>query len=223
MVKSRVRFHDRADAGRILATRCMELPRAGLVVLALPRGGVPIGYEVATVLGVPLDVILVRKVGLPSQPELAMGAIGEDGVRVVNDDVIRYARVSAAEFAAVEAGERDELERRAARFRGSRARVSLDSRAALIVDDGMATGSTARAACEVAYAQGASRVIVATPIAPRSAVARLLPVVDEVIVLDRADDFRAIGEVYDDFAQVDDEEVIALLARAQQNPPEESG
>jgi putative phosphoribosyl transferase len=146
-----------------------------------------------------------------------MGAIGEDGVRVVNDDVIRYARVSAAEFAAVEAGERDELERRAARFRGSRARVSLDSRAALIVDDGMATGSTARAACEVAYAHGASRVIVATPIAPRSAVARLLPVVDEVIVLDRADDFRAIGEVYDDFAQVDDEEVVDLLARAQQN------
>jgi putative phosphoribosyl transferase len=219
MVESRVRFDDRADAGRSLAARLSELAKASLVVLALPRGGVPIGYEVAAALGVPLDVILVRKVGLPSQPELAMGAIGEDGVRVFNDEVIRHARVGPADFAVVEAAERGELERRAERFRGSRTRVALDGRTALIVDDGMATGSTARAACEVAYAHGASRVIVATPIASRSAVALLRRSADDVIVLERAEDFHAIGEFYDDFAQVDDEEVVALLATAEPNQP----
>jgi putative phosphoribosyl transferase len=183
-------------------------------VLALPRGGVPVGYEVAVGLSAPLDVILVRKVGLPSQPELAMGAIGEDGVRVVNDEVVRQARVSAASFAEVEAREREELERRATRFRGTRPRVPLTGRTALVVDDGIATGSTARAAGQVARALGAARVIVATPVAPAQTVARLrqdTDDVDDVFVLDAPANFRAIGESYDDFTQVADELVVDLL------------
>ncbi|MDQ1477472.1 MAG: putative phosphoribosyl transferase [Actinomycetota bacterium] len=214
-----VRFRNRSDAGRRLATRLAEeLPdekaRGELVVLALPRGGVPVGYEVAVGLSAPLDVILVRKVGLPSQPELAMGAIGEDGVRVVNDEVVRQARVSAASFAEVEAREREELERRATRFRGTRPRVPLTGRTALVVDDGIATGSTARAAGQVARALGAARVIVATPVAPAQTVARLrqdTDDVDDVFVLDAPANFRAIGESYDDFTQVADEQVVDLL------------
>jgi putative phosphoribosyl transferase len=215
-----MRFHDRSDAGRRLAARLAEvLPddekaRGDLVVLALPRGGVPVGYDVAVRLGAPLDVILVRKVGLPSQPELAMGAIGEDGVRVINDTVVRQARVTAASFAEVEARERNELERRAARFRGTRPRVPLAGRTALVVDDGIATGSTARAACKVARAFGAARVIVATPVAPARTVAQLredTDDVDAVFVLDTPASFHAIGESYDDFTQVTDDQVVDLL------------
>jgi putative phosphoribosyl transferase len=213
-----VRFRNRSDAGRRLATRLAEeLPteqaRRDLVVLALPRGGVPVGYEVAVRLGAPLDVILVRKVGLPSQPELAMGAIGEDGVRVINDEVVRQARVSDASFAEVEERERAELERRAGRFRGTRPRVPLAGRTALVVDDGIATGSTARAAYRVARALGAARVIVATPVAPAQTVAHLRDdaEVGDVFVLDTPTNFRAIGESYDDFTQVADEQVVELL------------
>jgi putative phosphoribosyl transferase len=209
-------FRDRLDAGRRLAARLSSLARDDLVVLGLPRGGVPVAYEVATALGVPLDVILVRKVGLPAQPELAMGAIGEDGVRVVNDDVVRYAQVSPSVFGAVETREREELRRRAERFRGARARVSVAGRTALIVDDGIATGSTARAACQVAYAHGAARVIVATPVASASAVARLRREADEVIALESPEDFSAIGEFYEDFGQLTDEEVVGILERAHQ-------
>jgi putative phosphoribosyl transferase len=215
-----MRFHDRSDAGRRLAARLAEVltddekARGDLVVLALPRGGVPVGYEVAVRLGAPLDVILVRKVGLPSQPELAMGAIGEDGVRVINDTVVRQARVSAASFAEVEARERNELERRAARFRGTRPRVPLAGRTALVVDDGIATGSTARAACKVARALGAARVIVAIPVAPARTVAQLredTDDVDAVFVLDAPASFHAIGESYADFTQVADDQVVDLL------------
>jgi putative phosphoribosyl transferase len=216
-----MRFRDRSDAGRQLAVRLaeelrgsdQEVARSDLVVLALPRGGVPVGYEVAVGLTAPLDVILVRKIGLPVQPELAMGAIGEDGVRVVNDEVVRAARVSAAVFAEVEARERRELERRAARFRALRPRVPLAGRTGLIVDDGIATGSTVRAAAEVARALGAARVMVATPVAPESTVARLRHAdeVDAVFVLETPPIFRAIGESYDDFTQVAEEQVVELL------------
>jgi putative phosphoribosyl transferase len=209
-----MQFRDRSDAGRRLAARLSELPRDGLVVLGLPRGGVPVGYEVARALGVPLDVILVRKLGVPFQPELAMGAIGEDGVRIVNDDVAQRLGVSASAFAVVEAREREELASRVRRFRGGRRRVSLVGRTALIVDDGIATGSTARAACQVARAHGAARVIVATPVAPPSTVARLRGVADEVIVLDCPEAFIAIGEFYEDFSQTTDEEVMEFLRQA---------
>src|SRR5256886_10110687 len=170
-----MRCEDRTDAGRRLAaylSELSELPRDALVVLGLPRGGVVVAYEVATALGAPLDVILVRKLGVPFQPELAMGAIGEGGAHVVDEAVAREVRVSASDLAAVEDRERNELARRVRRFRGDREPLSLVGRTALIVDDGIATGSTARAACQVARARGAARVIVATPLASPGAVAR---------------------------------------------------
>jgi len=214
-----MRFEDRSDAGRRLAVHLSELcelsepPSDELVVLGLPRGGVVVAYEVATALGAPLDVILVRKLGVPFQPELAMGAIGEDGAHVVDEAVAREVRVSAPDLAAVEDREREELARRVRRFRGDREPMSLVGRAALIVDDGIATGSTARAACQVARARGAARVVVATPLASPGAVARLGRDADEVIALERPECLRAIGEFYDDFSQTSDAEVMEILDR----------
>lgn len=209
-------FADRFDAGRRLATRLAALPPdqlsdAPVVVLGLPRGGVPVAYEIATALSAPLDVIVVRKIGVPSQPELAMGAIGEGDVRIVNQDVVRRAGIDPSDFATVEARERRELHRRAERFRGRRDRVSLVGSTALIADDGIATGSTARAACQVARAQGAGRVILAAPVAPPSVVDALRDVADEVVVLESPQQFLAIGQFYDDFRATSEEEVVRLL------------
>jgi putative phosphoribosyl transferase len=185
-----------------------------LVVVGLPRGGVPVAYEVATDLGAPLDVILVRKLGVPGQPELAMGAIGERGARVVNQRVVDTAGITSEQFAAVEAREGLELERRARQLRGARARVPLAGRTALIVDDGIATGATARAACEVARAQGAALVVLAAPVAPPSTIRAMRPAADEVVVVDAPEHFFAIGEFYSDFSATTDETVLALLNRA---------
>jgi putative phosphoribosyl transferase len=207
-------FADRSDAGRQLARRLAALPTEHLVVLGLPRGGVPVAYEIADALGAPLDIIVVRKLGVPYQPELAMGAIGEGDVRILNEDVLRRAGVRAADLAGVEARERDELERRAVRFRGHHARVALDGCTALIVDDGIATGSTVRAACQVARAYGAAHVVVAAPIAPPGTITSLHNVADAVIVLESPGSFYAIGQFYDDFAQTTDEEVSRLLEQA---------
>ena len=207
-------FADRADAGRQLGRRLEHLRGEPLVVLGLPRGGVLVACEVATALLAPLDVIVVRKLGVPFQPELAMGAIGEDGVRILNEEVIRAAHVSGHELAAVESRERAELERRARRFRGERPRVPLGGRTALVVDDGVATGSTARAACQVARAQGAVKVVLATPVAPPGWEARIEGDADELVCLATPEPFFAIGQFYDDFSQTHDEEVVACLARA---------
>jgi predicted phosphoribosyltransferase/predicted alpha/beta-hydrolase family hydrolase len=212
-------FRNRSDAGRQLAARLRDLPPEHLVVLGLPRGGVPVAAEVARVLAAPLDVIIVRKVGVPFHSELAMGAIGEDGVRVVNEDVMRSVRVSEADFAAVETRERAELDRRARAFRGDRPRLDLTGRTALIVDDGIATGSTVRAACEVARAHGAARVIVAAPVAPPHAQTDLHGVADGVVVLETPATFYAIGQFYDDFRPTSDQEVATLLARARADAP----
>jgi len=212
-------FRDRADAGRQLGERLRDLPPDDLVVLGLPRGGVPVAAEVADALDVPLDVIIVRKVGVPFHSELAMGAIGEDGVRVVNDDVVRSLRVGEADFAAVEARERVELARRAQAYRGDRPRLDLTGRIALIVDDGIATGSTVRAACQVARAHGAARVIVAAPVAPPSAAGELGGVADGVVILATPPSFHAIGQFYDDFGPTSDREVAALLARGRAGAP----
>jgi putative phosphoribosyl transferase len=187
------------------------MPFENVVVLALPRGGVPVAFEVAQALPAPLDVLLVRKIGVPSQPELAMGAIGEDGVRVVNDRIVHAVRVSDAEFARVEAAERRELERRATRYRGDRPRIDLADHTAVIVDDGVATGSTARAACLVARQHGATSVVFATPVAPPSAIRELRRDADEVVALETPEVFYAIGQFYDDFGQTSDDEVVALL------------
>jgi putative phosphoribosyl transferase len=204
-------FRDRTDAGRRLAAALAHLGGADVVVLGLPRGGVPVAFEVARALGAPLDVIVVRKLGVPFQPELGMGAIGEDGIRVLNDEVIQMAQVSPSELAAVERREAAELARRAGRFRGERARVDVTGKTAIIVDDGLATGSTARAAVKVARAHGAARVVLAVPVAAPGAARRLQSVADEVICLETPAWFSAIGQWYADFTQTSDDEVIDLL------------
>ena len=208
-------FRDRVDAGRQLAERLKgSVGDEHVVVLGLPRGGVPVAFEVARELEAPLDVIVVRKLGVPHQPELGMGAIGEDGVRVLNDQVIAMAMVTEDEVAAVERSERTELERRAALFRGDRPRTSLVGRTAVVVDDGIATGSTARAACQVARAHGASRVILAVPVAPRSSLALLAETADELVCLATPEPFFAVGQFYRNFSQTSDEEVVEVLERA---------
>ena len=209
-----MRFRDRSDAGRQLASRLLPLRGTDVVVLGLPRGGVAVAAEVAWALDAPLDVILVRKLGVPSQPELGMGAIGEEGARVINADVVRYAQVSEADIRAVERRERAELERRIKRYRGDTPREPLAGRTAILVDDGIATGSTARAACQVARALGASRVVLAVPVAPPSARTTLANAIDELICLETPGRFLAIGEWYEDFSQTRDEEVVSLLRAA---------
>jgi putative phosphoribosyl transferase len=211
-------FADRAQAGRRLARRLEYLRGQPVVVLGLPRGGVPVAREVAAALGAPLDVIVVRKLGVPFQPELAMGAVGEDGVRVVDDDVVRMAGVTDDEVARVEGRERRELERRARRFRGGRARAPLEGRVAVVVDDGIATGSTARAACRAARARGATRVVLAVPVAPPGWVERLGGLADDYVCLGTPASFFAVGQFYDDFSQTTDEQVVARLRDGDRSP-----
>ena len=235
------RFVDRADAGHRLGARlaadpawngARPVPSAGAgagpaaprpgaatpqpVVLGLPRGGVPVAAEVARVLGAPLDVLVVRKVGVPWQPEVAMGAVGEEGATVRNPDVVRVAAVDEETVRAGERRERAEVERRALLFRGGRPPVPLAGRTALIVDDGIATGATVRAACAIARARGAARVVVAVPVAAPDALAALRagpdPDADAVVSLAAPDDFMAVGMHYLDFRQTSDEEVIRILA-----------
>ena len=207
-------FTDRADAGRRLAARLEYLRGEPVVVLGLPRGGVPVALEVARALGAPLDVIVVRKLGVPFQPELGMGAVGEDGVRVINCEVVRMAGVAADELAAVQAREQAQVEARAARYRVRRPREPLAGRVAVVVDDGIATGSTARAACQVARAHGAARVVLAVPVAPRGWEARIAGAADELVCVDTPRDFFTIGEFYADFSQATDDEVVACLQAA---------
>ena len=220
-------FLDRADAGRRLASLLAGLPTIergpGSVVVGLPRGGIPVAYEIARALDAPLDVILVRKVGLPAQPELAMGAIGEDGVRVVNEDVVRAEHVTELQFAEVEELERAELIRRAERYRAGHPRVPLAGKTAIVVDDGIATGSTARAACQVARAHGAARVVLAVPLAPQASLDALASVVDDVVCAEVPEPFLAIGQWYLDFAQTPDAEVVDLLRRADKGQRADQG
>ena len=207
-----MRFRDRVDAGRHLAAVVQRAALApDVVVLGLPRGGVPVAFEVARALGAPLDVIAVRKLGVPFQPELAVGAIGEDGVRVENSEVRHLAALEESDIDVLEQRERPELERRARLYRGEHPRADLRGRCAVIVDDGIATGSTARAACQVARAHGAVRVVVAVPVASQQATVSLRDVCDEIICVDVPDPFWAVGEWYDDFSQTSDEEVVRLL------------
>ena len=207
-------FVDRADAGRQLARRLLYLRGADAVVVALPRGGVPVAAEVARELRAPLDVIVVRKLGVPFQPECGFGAIGEGGATVIDDDVVRQARLTQQAIAGAEARERARLDRRVAQLRGGRPPVPLAGRIAVVVDDGIATGSTARAACLVARARGASRVIVAVPVGAAEAIGSLRHDADEVVCLHTPAPFVAIGDWYQDFSQVADAEVTGLLGRA---------
>lgn len=213
-----MRFADRTDAGVQLAGLLGGLRGEDPVVVGLPRGGVPVAAEVAAALGAPLDVILVRKLGVPFQPELAMGAVGEGGVTVLNDQVIRSSHVTSAELAAVRQREEAELERRSSLLRDGRPPLDLRDRVAVIVDDGMATGATARAACRVARAQGAKRVVMAVPVASPEAVSQLSGEA-EVVCVEVTDQLWAIGQWYRDFSQVSDDEVAGILAGAMQPVP----
>ncbi|MFB4424410.1 phosphoribosyltransferase family protein [Streptomyces sp. QL37] len=207
-------FTDRADAGRRLAVALRHLERRDPVVLGLPRGGVPVAYEVARALGAPLDVIVVRKLGVPYHPELGFGAIGEGGVRVISDEIVRHAGVREKDLRSVERAEEAELVRRARTYREGRPRLPLEGRAVVVVDDGVATGATARAACQVVRAQGAAHVVLAVPVASPDVADRLREDVDEVVCLSTPHLFSAVGEWYRDFSQTSDEEVVSLLAGA---------
>jgi putative phosphoribosyl transferase len=209
-------FHDRVDAGRLIGDLLHAAGLGGdeVVVLGLPRGGVPVASEVARRLGAPLDVIFVRKLGVPSEPELAMGALGEDGVRVVNEGVMASAALSGSDIGPIVRREEAELERRARRYREGRPRLNLQGRRAIIVDDGIATGSTARAACRVARAHGAARVVLAVPVAPKATVLALQDECDDLFSVASPESFSAVGEWYDDFSPTSDAEVVELLRNA---------
>jgi putative phosphoribosyl transferase len=209
-----MRFRDRADAGRRLAERLGSLRAGDVVVLGLPRGGVPVAYEVARALSAPLDVLVVRKVPVPWQPEYAMGAVGEDGASVVNMAALRVGGISPEQLAAAQEAARGEVERLVSALRGGRARVPVAGRTAVVVDDGIATGATARAACQVLREQGAGRIVLATPVAPAEAVPALAAVADEVVCVHQPYDFRAVGRFYVDFNPTEEAEVVALLQRA---------
>jgi len=207
-------FQDRIQAGRLLGERLRRFEDLKPLVLGLPRGGVPVATEVARALDAPLDVIVVRKLGVPGHPEYAMGAIGEGDVRFVDWQVVTSAGVTAAQLTEVIRWEREELARRAKKFRAGYPRLDLFGHTVIIVDDGIATGSTVTAAIRVARDLGAGRVIVATPVAPEDAVQRLREIADEVVVLETPRPFYAVGQVYGDFSQTGDGEVTSILQRA---------
>lgn len=213
-------FEDREDAGRRLAAELGHLREERPVVVGLPRGGVPVAHQVAQALGAPLDVIIVRKLGVPSHRELGFGAIGEGGVCVVRDDIVRLSRTQREDLDEVQRREEAELGRQASRFRGDRPRIPFDGRTVIVVDDGVATGSTAAAACKVARAAGAARVVLAIPVAPPEALHNLGPEADEFVCLSSPRLFSAVGEWYRDFSQTSDAEVVALLA---QSPADRAG
>jgi putative phosphoribosyl transferase len=207
-------FEDRREAGHILARKLQavhEVNSTDAVVLGLPRGGVPVAAEVADVLDAPLDVIVVRKLGMPGQPEFAMGAIGENDVLVLDEETITRDAVTPAELATVEQRERAQLDARVARLRRDRPRVDLSGRTAVIVDDGIATGATARAACQVARLLGAEWVVLAAPVAPASTVP-LLVEADQAVIVEVAHRFVAVSVFYRDFSPTSDDDVAAILA-----------
>jgi putative phosphoribosyl transferase len=214
-----VSFIDRTDAGRLLGGRLRQLRGRDVVVLGLPRGGVPVAAEVARALGAPLDVVIVRKLGVPSQPELAVGAVGEDAMLVVNERVAGRVHLSEAEFAELQRRGREEVQRQAWWLRGDRPRQPLAGKIAVVVDDGIATGSTARAACRVVRAQGAARVVLATPVCAPETARMLRSEVDEVVCLETPAWFGAVGQFYVDFRQTSDDEVVELLRRGARAVP----
>ena len=207
-------FRDRRDAGRRLAERVAALGLQAPIVMALPRGGVPVAFEVARRLGAPLDVVVVRKLGAPGAPEFGVGALGEGGVRLVNSAALAALGITESELDAVVAREQEELRRRVERYRGDRAPIALEGRTVVLVDDGVATGGTAVAGARVLRARGARRIVLAVPVGPPELSTRVAEAVDEVVQVEAPRDFFAVGQAYERFGQTDDDEVRALLEAA---------
>jgi putative phosphoribosyl transferase len=208
------RFRDRWEAGRLLGEKLAVLKSLAPVILGLPRGGVVVAAEVAATLRAPLDVILVRKLGVPYQPELAMGAIGEDGIRILDESMLAAAGLTKEDVEQVEQRERANLARAAERFRGNKPPISVENRSVVIVDDGIATGATVRAGCEVARQRRVKDITVAAPISSVEAATRLRSVADNVVCLATSNRFVAISQFYEDFTPVEDDVVVSCLAAA---------
>jgi putative phosphoribosyl transferase len=208
-------FKNRSDAGRKLAARLAQYKDQQVVLLALPRGGVPVAAEVAAVLGAPIDLVLVRKIGVPSQPELAMGAIvdGDSPITVRNEDVIRLAGVDERTFRAVRDREFAELGRRRRLYLGGRNRIGVKDRIVIVIDDGVATGATTRAALRAIRVRQPNKLILAVPVGPTDTIEAMREEADEVLCLEIYEEFNAIGTFYGDFRQITDQEVIDILTR----------
>jgi putative phosphoribosyl transferase len=216
-------FRDRREAGRALATRLASyVGRPGVVVLALPRGGVPVGFEVAEALEAPLDVFLVRKLGFPGNEEFAMGAIASGGVRVVNEPLLRRYGIPPAAVSRIVEQEERELRRRERLYRGEREAIDLRGRTVIVVDDGLATGSSMQAAVKAVRSQQPKRVVVAVPVGPTDTIRDLARMADEVACVATPEPFLAVGRFYDDFGQVTDEEVARLLVEHAEGRKERS-
>jgi putative phosphoribosyl transferase len=213
-------FRDRIDAGQQLAARLKDYAdRSDVVVLALPRGGVPVANEVAKQLRLPLDVFLVRKLGVPGYEELAMGAIASGGVRVINEDIVRYLGISEDVIDAVAKHEQRELERRERAYRGSRPAPEVMGHTVILIDDGLATGSTMRAAATALRKQGPARIVVAVPVSAPQTCAEFRDEVDEIVCAMTPEPFGGVGLWYQDFSQTTDEEVRKLLRRVPEEQP----
>lgn len=214
-------FRDRTDAGKKLAARLKKYAgRPDVLVLALPRGGVPVAAEVAKELGAPLEIFLVRKLGVPGHEELAMGAIASGGARVINQDVVNYLGISAEVIDAVAANEQRELERRERAYRDGRPQPDVKGRVVILIDDGLATGSTMRAAAAALREQKPARIVVAVPVAAPATCEQFRDEVDEVVCAATPEPFRGVGLWYEDFSQTTDEEVRELLRRGTPGQPQ---
>ncbi|HEY7355632.1 MAG TPA: phosphoribosyltransferase [Ktedonobacterales bacterium] len=210
-----IRFHNRTEAGRLLSRRLLPYAnRPDVLVLGLPRGGVPVAFEVARALRAPLDTLVVRKLGVPGQEELALGAIASGGSRVLNPEVVQGLDIPQWMIADITAREQHELERRERRYRGNRPELDVRGRMVILVDDGLATGATMRAAIAALRQQHPARVVMAVPVAPPPICRELRAVADEAICLLTPEPFLGVGRWYDDFAPTTDEEVRSLLDRA---------
>jgi putative phosphoribosyl transferase len=212
-------FSNRTEAGRQLAEKLLKYAaRPEVVVLGLPRGGVPVAFEVAQRLRAPLDVFIVRKLGVPGFEELAVGAIASGGLRVLNEDVMRVVPNAEQVIESITAREMAELERREQNYRDGRPAPELRDRVVILVDDGLATGATMRAAVAALRQRGVAKIVVAVPVGPPDTCRELEREADETICLSRPDFFQAVGQYYEDFSQTDDDEVRELLARAAEKP-----
>jgi len=214
MAGSTFRFQDRADAGRRLAERLMSYCEEEPIVLALPRGGVAVGFEVARALNAPLDVVVARKLGAPAQPELGIGAIAPGGVRVLDEMAQKWLDISEARLEQIVARETAEMERRLLLYRGEKSLPDIQGRTVIVVDDGLATGVTARAAIRAIRQQNPRRIVLAVPVCAAESCDALSPEVDDLLCLLEPPYFQAVGLWYEDFAQVSDEEVVRLLEQA---------